>query len=323
MANEDHLEILNSGVEAWNRWREENPDTAPDLSHANLVGRALMGINLNGSKLDRVNLRLTNMSGADLSHASMVNADLSRTDLTHADLCHANLSMADLSRADLTEARIGMTTFGSTAMGYVAGLETVEHIAPSVIGVDTIYFSQGQIPDVFLRRAGVPENFVTYIRTTVTSSIQYDSCFISHGPEDRGFSRRLYDNLQEQNVRCWMSEGGDGGSGNPVDISNRVQDRLVLILSRDSIDTDWIRDEVGAALRREQEEREKRKADSPILLPVALDPALGDSELPWVVKMRRDDRVVDFSGWQVDSNYKPAFQELLGHLRRDPSPPKP
>ncbi len=323
MANEEHLEILNSGVETWNRWRDENPDTVPDLSHANLVGRALMGINLRRTELGRVNLRLTNMSGADLSHASMVKADLSRTDLTHADLCHANLSMADLSRADLTEARIGMTTFGSTALGYVAGLETVDHVAPSVIGVDTIYFSQGQIPDVFLRRAGVPENFITYIRTTVTSSIPYDSCFISHGPEDREFSHRLYDDLQEENVRCWMSEGGDGASGDPVDISNRVQDRLVLVLSRESIDTDWIRDEVGAALRREQEEREKRKADSLILLPVALDPALGDSELPWVAKMRRDDRVVDFRGWQIDSDYKRAFLELLGHLRRDTAPPNP
>ena len=320
MANEAHLEILNSGVEAWNRWREENPDTLPDLGHANLVGLTLMGINFSQVELGRVNLRLTNMSGADLSHASMVKADLSRTDLTHANLCHANLSMADLSRADLTEARIGMTTFGSTAMGYVIGLETVEHLGPSVIGVDTVYFSQGQIPDVFLRRAGVPENFITYIRTTVVSGIPYESCFISHGPEDREFSQRLYGNLQEENVRCWMSEGSGGGSVDPVDISSRIQDRLVLILSRDSIETDWIRGEVGAALRREQEEREKRKAVSPILLPVAIDSALGDSELPWVAKMRRDDRVVDFGSWQVDRNYKLAFQELLGHLRRDVSP---
>ena len=320
MANEAHLEVLNSGVEAWNRWREENPDTLPDLSHGNLVGLMLMGVNFSQADLCQVNLRLTNMSGADLSHASMVKADLSRTDLTQANLCHANLSMADLSRADVTEARIGMTTFGSTAMGYVVGLETVEHLGPSVIGVDTVYFSQGQIPDVFLRRAGVPENFITYIRTTVTSGIQYDSCFISHGPEDREFSQRLYDNLQEENVRCWMNEGSGSGSEDAVDISSRIQDRLVLILSRNSIETDWIRDEVGAALRREQEEREKRKAVSPILLPVAIDSALGVSELPWVAKMRRDDRVVDFGSWQVDSNYKLGFQELLGHLRREVAP---
>ena len=320
MANQEHLKILNGGLEAWNRWREENSDAVPDLSHANLVGRTLMGINLSQAELGRANLRLTNMSGADLSHASMVKTDLSRTDLTHANLCHANLSMADLSRADLTEARIGMTTFGSTAMGYVLGLETVEHLGPSVIGVDTVYFSQGQIPDVFLRRAGVPENFITYIRTAVVSAIQYDSCFISHGPEDREFSRRLYDNLQEENVRCWMIEGRGGGSVDPVDISSRIQDRLVLILSRDSIETDWIRGEVGAALRREKEEREKRKAELPILLPVAIDSALRDSEQPWVAKMRRDNRVVDFGGWQVDSDYELAFHQLLGHLRREVSP---
>jgi hypothetical protein len=31
MANPEHLEILKQGVEAWNEWREKNPDIEPDL----------------------------------------------------------------------------------------------------------------------------------------------------------------------------------------------------------------------------------------------------------------------------------------------------
>ena len=31
MANKEHLKILKQGVEAWNKWREENPDVKPDL----------------------------------------------------------------------------------------------------------------------------------------------------------------------------------------------------------------------------------------------------------------------------------------------------
>jgi hypothetical protein len=42
MANEAHLAILKKGVEAWNRWRKENPGIAPDLNEANLSEVALV-----------------------------------------------------------------------------------------------------------------------------------------------------------------------------------------------------------------------------------------------------------------------------------------
>ena len=34
--NEEHLAKLNEGVEAWNKWREENREIMPDLSEADL-----------------------------------------------------------------------------------------------------------------------------------------------------------------------------------------------------------------------------------------------------------------------------------------------
>ena len=36
MAEKEHLARLKQGVEAWDRWREENPDLKPDLSDAKL-----------------------------------------------------------------------------------------------------------------------------------------------------------------------------------------------------------------------------------------------------------------------------------------------
>jgi hypothetical protein len=41
MANDDHIAQLMKGVDAWNAWRNENPDTPPDLSHAKLRGAKL------------------------------------------------------------------------------------------------------------------------------------------------------------------------------------------------------------------------------------------------------------------------------------------
>jgi hypothetical protein len=31
MANDEHVALLKQGVDAWNVWREENPDIRPDL----------------------------------------------------------------------------------------------------------------------------------------------------------------------------------------------------------------------------------------------------------------------------------------------------
>ena len=57
MAKPQHLDILKKGVQVWNRWRKENPETPPDLSHA-----LLFGVNL--SKAD---FHMVKLGGANLS----------------------------------------------------------------------------------------------------------------------------------------------------------------------------------------------------------------------------------------------------------------
>ena len=50
MANKKQLQILRSGVEAWNAWREENPGVKIDLSGAELCGANLIRANLGWAK---------------------------------------------------------------------------------------------------------------------------------------------------------------------------------------------------------------------------------------------------------------------------------
>ena len=56
MANEEHLAILKQGVEAWNKWREENPDIVPDLKSAVLKDINLCKIDFNMASLDWADL---------------------------------------------------------------------------------------------------------------------------------------------------------------------------------------------------------------------------------------------------------------------------
>jgi hypothetical protein len=76
---------------------------------------------------------------------------------------------------------VGYTSFGDVDLSVVKNLETVQHQGPSSIGIDTIYRSGGNIPEVFLKGAGVPDSIIEAIPSLVGSlkPIDYYSCFIS------------------------------------------------------------------------------------------------------------------------------------------------
>ncbi len=104
MANDEQLAILKQGVEAWNKWREDNPDIHPDLKEALLFSQNLSGANLSGANLLEVDLHWANLSKANLSGAILCGVDLFETNLSGADLREANLLEANLHKANLSGA---------------------------------------------------------------------------------------------------------------------------------------------------------------------------------------------------------------------------
>jgi len=103
MADKDHFELVMRDVNAWNKWRDENPKEKPDLAFAVMRGADLMLANLSRALLSEADLVLANLRGADLRHADLRGANLVAARLMGADLAHANICGADLSTAeDLT-----------------------------------------------------------------------------------------------------------------------------------------------------------------------------------------------------------------------------
>ena len=102
MANRDHLQTLQQGVDAWNAWRDRQPLITPDLG---------------GADLGRANLSEANLSEADLSEANLSEANLSEADLSEANLSGANLSGAYLSGANLREARLSEANLRGAHLG--------------------------------------------------------------------------------------------------------------------------------------------------------------------------------------------------------------
>src|SRR5205085_12594188 len=92
-------------------------------------------------------------------------------------------------------------TFADNDLSEVKGLERVIRFGPSSIGIDTLYKSDGKIPEVFLRGCGVPDDFITYIHSLTVQPIQFYSCFISYSTRDEEFARRLYSRMRDEHLR--------------------------------------------------------------------------------------------------------------------------
>jgi TIR domain-containing protein/pentapeptide repeat protein len=308
MANSEHLAKLTKGVKAWNKWRAANVGTVPDLREADLI----------------TDLRGADLSGADLRGASLITGNLKRAnfcgaDLRGTDFTWANLSQADLRGADLTGASIGWTTFGDNDLSDVKGLEAVQHVGPSTIGIDTIYSSHGKIPPAFLRGAGVPENFIEYMGSLTGKALEFYSCFISHSTKDQEFADRLYADLQNKGVRCWFAphdiQGGEYMI-EQIDNAIRMHERLLLILSRKSMKSDWVETEIVKARMRERTEKKR------VLFPVRLVPfrvlqawECFDSDTGEdLAREIRKHYIPDFSDWKNHDSYAQGLKKLLGGL---------
>jgi hypothetical protein len=246
-------------------------------------------------------------------------ANLHSANLRIADLSGANLSAGYLKFADLSEGLVWRTTFGDNDLSEVKGLETVLHIGPSTIGIDTIYKSKGNIPQIFLRGCGVPEDFILYMKSLVGKAIEFYSCFISYSSKDDDFAKRLHADLQAQNVRCWFAPE-DLKIGDKfrmrIDEAIRIHDKLLLVLSENSVKSAWVEKEVETAF-----EKEQRQDNKPVLFPIRLDEAVMETDQAWAADVRRTRQIGDFTHWKDHDAYQQAFQRLLRDLKAEAGSP--
>src|SRR2546423_761535 len=168
MANQEHRKILGRGIDYWNQWRAENPDVEPDLSGITFSAEILVGANFSNTNFLEATIvsseaALVDFSGAFLKDVNFSETALQQTSLKKAILTWTNFSHAKLDEADFSGAVLGWTTFGDNDLSRVKGLKTVDCMGPSILGIETIYRSSGNIPEVFLRGCGVPESFIVQI----------------------------------------------------------------------------------------------------------------------------------------------------------------
>lgn len=317
MANPEHLARLEKGVKTWNAWRRAHPDEGIDLDRADFVAAKLAGADFREASLAVARFYASSLAGADFRGANLGGVDFRGADLRGADLretklVEANLAGAILSGANLSSARVGVTLFAGVDLRNVTGLDTIAHFGPSTIGIDTLFRSAGEIPEAFLRGAGVPETLIAYIPSLVRRALDYYTCFISHSGRDRRFCDRLHSDLQAKGVRVWYFYE-DARWGEPVwgeiDQSIRSYDKLVVVCSKDALQSGPVLREIERALQREDREGKN------VLFPLTIDDYLFDS---WEHPRKADviaKVAADFRSWQRSlDTYTRAFDRFLKAL---------
>lgn len=131
MADDALLNLLKTGVDAWNGARVDTDGRDPyermiwggDLSGADLAGADLRSVQLPGVDLSGANLRGANLGGAALHQANLTKAYLEQAQLDGALLLDTKLCDANLRDASLRQAKIAGDRRFSYPSHLVAGAD--------------------------------------------------------------------------------------------------------------------------------------------------------------------------------------------------------
>ncbi|RXK85172.1 TIR domain-containing protein [Chlorobaculum sp. 24CR] len=307
-----------------------------DLSEADLGEADLSEADLGDARLRWTNLKGANLSGADfsmanLNGANLVGANLCGVEFTGANLCDANLGGAnlglanfrgaELSMANLAESETFHTSFVNLDLRQVKGLDTINHRGPSEVSISTLYRSQGQLSEAFMRGCGVPEGMIDHVRSLSGNTFDYLSCIISYSSRDKKFVARLYADLQKEGVRCWLCPDtlkSNRYLDQHIDRTSQCCEKMLLIVSDTSMKGEWLKNTIFNGVQRESREGQR------LLFPVSL---VRESKFEeWDLTDHESGRnfgrelkkhfIPSFYGWEHDNDlYLRELNQLVATLK--------
>ena len=314
LSNANFAEVSASDVDFNYARLDEATLIEADLWDTKFYSASLRRARLREANLPRCNLTRACLVDADLSEASLVGANLTLADLRGATLrgarlIQANFTGARLERADFTQASIGLTQLTYVDVRNVRGLETVVHEAPSSLGIETLLRAKGALSEDFLRKAGVPEDFIIYLRTLSVPPRAASICCLLQALEQMDFGVRLLSDLRASGVRCWAIED-DYMIQESINEALCLYDHFLLALSQEAVSDPraWVKYAVESVRAREEQE------GRPILIPIVLDEAVLEQRADWIERLQESRRMVRFVDWNNQAAYEEGVKQVLQEL---------
>lgn len=302
------------------------------LGSALFIDSDLSRVNLDNADLKHANLTYTDLSGAMFKYANLQEADLTGAKLIGSDFSNASLAGTILNGADLSEAILSRTVLCNTLLNDVRGLDKVNIRAECCVDHLTLQRAKEPLHDNFLGALGLADwqieeskllrpnltrediTNISYevIRLRGQQPIQLHSTFISYSHKDEAFAQLLYEKLRKAGVKCFYAPEdlkiGDR-LRNRIDEVIQIYDKTLVVLSENSVRSNWVENEVETAL-----EAEATRGIS-LLFPIKIDDAVHDIEAGWAASIRRTRHIGDFLNWQNSESFDRAIAKILRDLR--------
>ncbi len=302
-----------------------------DLSSASLVDADLTGVNLASSDLSnatlkRANLKKSNLCEANLSDASLEFAYLGRANLASANLSRAELGWAVLTNCNWEGAVVARPQMRNTIIGSdltAAAVLDVFHGARSKITSDCLLrATRRPWPIEFLRGVGLSNAEIDFARSMSSNALDFYSAFISYSAkgEDDRFAVKLHDALQVTGVRCWLDKHEVDPGDDVLERINegvRLWDKVLLVCSRQSLKSHWVRREVERAFQKEKELEDRHGKRILCIMPIDLDGYLFSRHCTFkFTSDLRERHAAKFRGWQDDESiFDTQLERVVKALR--------
>lgn len=142
------------------------------------------------------------------------------------------------------------------------------------------------------------------------------SCFISYSRKDKEFAEKLHKDLIQKGIDCWF-DLKDVQIGDKIrrKVMNaiKIYDKVLIIISRHSLESEWVFTETSWA---EQKENELNK---PVRFPIKIDNRIMESDKQWAKIIKDTIHIGDFCDWRDSQKYEKSFDELLTRLKKQNS----
>ncbi len=231
--------------------------------------------------------------------------------LRSVDFAAAVLSQHEISPNVFFELGLFVATLGPSRVFVVAPGSGTVRIPSDLAGL--LMYSYTPSPD--LRGA------LSQIGTQISESMirlgirkekpdRSSSCFISYSAKDREFADKLGEGLEEAGIRAWL-DVMDFKIGelwtDQIDRAMTMHDKVLLVLSRHSIQSQWVRYEVEKALKIE------RARKTSFLVPIRIDDAIFEVQEEWGAQLR-EKQIGDFREWGDPSRFNRSISSLARDL---------
>ena len=312
------------------------------LSCSVIINSNFANANMNRLRIDDSELNNVEFIGADLRFSYFVNSKFGKIDFTESNLNGTRFIKSTLTICNFSGAILRSSYFQKTISGYsyftnvdlreIKGIESIDHQAPSVINSSSFKKSKGQIHEMFLKGYGLSDWEIASIKLynpKLTSGeitdvvykidelrneqpIQFHNVFFSYSHKNSVFVDSMEQQFDKRGIRFWRDKH-DATSGKLAKmVMSAMKGRIVLlILSEQSIKSDWVEFEVKNARKLEREEEQD------ILCPIALDDSWKTAQWsPILMEQIKEYNILDFSDWQDKSVMNRQVDKLINGWKK-------